>query len=86
MAVDDPKGNEFEELERNADCGRGPGLTLLVPDTGIIESSRDPIEVTFKAELGRLGMEEFAACRERAEGAFGSRVCIVGTDGEDEAR
>lgn len=86
MAVDGPKDNWFEELERNADCGRGPGLTLLVPDTGIIESSRDPIEATFKAELGRLGMEAFAACRDRPEEAFGSRFCIVGTDGEDEAR
>lgn len=51
-----------------------------------MESSRDPIEATFKAELGRLGMEAFAACRERPVEAFRSRFCIVGMDGEDEAR
>lgn len=75
------------EVERNADCGRGPGLTLRVPETGSMESSRDPIEATFNAKLGRLGMEAFAACRDdRPVLLFGSRLCIVGIEGDDDAR
>lgn len=57
-----------------------------MPGTDSTESSRDPTEAMFNAELGKLGIEAFAPCRDRPVPLAGSKLCIVGMEGEDDAR